>query len=154
MLNKTGLISLDFEQLKEIIPQRFPFIMLDRIIELEPGVQAIGLKNVTGNEWFYQGHFPKRAITPGAMLIEAIAQTSIVFLSFAQNARNRDVTYLMGSVRLRFIKPVLPGDQLRIKVTPIKLISHSAIIKAEVSIESEVVVRGEMTLTAKDNSTF
>ncbi len=143
--------QLDFEQIKQIIPQRFPFLMLDRVLELEPGVRIVGLKNLTGNELFYQGHFPKKAVTPGAMISEAIAQTGIVFFHFTQ-PKQRDVTYLMGSLKIRFIEPVWPGDQMRIEVTPIKLTSTAAILHAKVTVEERVVAKGEFGLVAKDNS--
>ena len=98
-----AVTQLDFEAIKRIIPQRFPFLMLDRIIELEPGVRTVGLKNLSGNEWFYQGHFPKRAITPGAMISEAVAQTGIVFFHYSREGEiDRDVTYLLGAIRMRF----------------------------------------------------
>ncbi|TXT24866.1 MAG: 3R-hydroxymyristoyl ACP dehydrase [Rhodocyclaceae bacterium] len=142
--------QLDFEQIKQIIPQRFPFLMLDRAVEIEPGVRIVGLKNLSGNEWFYQGHFPKRALTPGAMICEAIAQTGIVFFHVTQSSHS-DVTYLLGSLKIRFIEPVFPGDQLRIEVTPIKLTSAASILSAMVKVNDRIVARGEFALAVKDN---
>jgi len=142
--------QLDFEQIKEIIPQRFPFLMLDRAVEIEPGVRVVGIKNLTGNEWFYQGHFPKKAITPGAMICEAIAQTGIVFFYVSEPA-NHDVTYLLGGMKIRFLKPVWPGDQLQIEVTPIKVTSRAGIFNAVVHVDGCQVTRGEFTLSVKDN---
>ncbi len=146
--------QLDFEQIKQIIPQRYPMFMLDRVVELEPGVRVVGLKNLTGNEWFYQGHFPKKAITPGAMISEAIAQTGIVLFHATHGGHHQDVTYLMGSLRIRFLEPVWPGDQMRIEVTPVKLTSTAAILNARVSVEERIVAKGEFGLVAKDNSTL
>lgn len=146
--------QLDFEQIKQIIPQRFPFLMLDRVVEIEPGVRVVGLKNLTGNEWFYQGHFPKKAITPGAMISEAIAQTGIIFFHATSPRSGVDVTYLLGSLKIRFIQPVWPGDQMRIEVTPIKLTSTAGILNAKVTVENRVVAKGEFGLAAKDNSAF
>lgn len=145
--------QLDFEQIKDIIPQRFPFLMLDRVVDIEPGTRVVGLKNLTGNEWFYQGHFPKKALTPGAMICEAIAQTGIVFFHVTQPSQH-DVTYLLGSLKIRFIKPVWPGDQLRIEVTPVKLTSSAAILTAEVRVDSRIVAKGEFGLSAKENGTL
>jgi 3-hydroxyacyl-[acyl-carrier-protein] dehydratase len=142
--------ALDFEQIKRIIPQRFPFLMIDRVVEIEPGVRVVGLKNLTGNEWFYQGHFPKRAITPGAMICEAIAQTGIIFFSVSQPDPG-DVTYLLGSIKMRFLEPVWPGEQIRIEVTPVKIMSKSGILNATVTVEDRTVSRGEFALAAKDN---
>ena len=154
MLNSAPVLAqLDFEQIKQIIPQRFPFLMLDRVVEIEPGVRVVGLKNLTGNEWFYQGHFPKKAITPGAMICEAIAQTGIVFFHVTQPG-HRDVTYLLGSLKIRFIEPVWPGDQLRIEVTPIKLTSNAGILNAEVKMEDRTVAKGEFALAAKENGSL
>ena len=142
--------QLDFEQIKRIIPQRFPFLMIDRVVEIEPGVRVVGLKNLTGNEWFYQGHFPKKAVTPGAMVCEAIAQTGIVFFSLSQPDPG-DVTYLLGSLKMRFLEPVWPGDQMRIEVTPIKVMSKAGILNAVVRVDDRTVAKGEFTLAAKDN---
>ncbi len=153
MSSKASLVAggLDFEQIKQIIPQRFPFLMLDRIVEIEPGIRAVGLKNLTGNEWFYQGHFPKKAITPGAMIGEAIAQTGIIFFHYTQ-PNHDDVTYLLGALKIRFLEPVWPGDQLRIEVSPIKVTTRAAILNAEVSVNGKMVSKGEFTLAAKENS--
>ena len=152
MSNRLGVVlsTLDFEQIKRIIPQRFPFMMIDRVVEIEPGVRVVGLKNLTGNEWFYQGHFPKKAITPGAMICEAIAQTGIVFFSLSQPDPG-DVTYLLGSIKIRFLEPVWPGDQMRIEVTPIKIMSKAGILNAVVTVEDRTVAKGEFALAAKDN---
>ena len=144
--------QLDFEQIKQIIPQRFPFLMLDRVVEIEPGVRAIGLKNLTGNEWFYQGHFPKKAITPGAMLVEAMAQTGIVFFHISSLTPPRDITYLISSLRARFIEPVWPGDQLHIEVTPVKITTNAAILEARITVDNRVVAKAEFGLSAKENS--
>ncbi len=142
--------TLDFEQIKQIIPQRFPFLMLDRVIIAEPGVRVVGIKNLTGNEWFYQGHFPKRAVTPGAMICEAVAQTGIVFFHLQQPA-TQDVTYLLGSMKMRFLHPVWPGDQLRIEVTPIRLMRDAGLLNGTVTVGERVVARGEFGLSAKPN---
>ena len=144
------MTQLDFEQIKEIIPQRFPFLMLDRVVEVEPGVRVVGLKNLTGNEWFYQGHFPKKAITPGAMICEAIAQTGIVFFYLAK-PHHRDVTYLMGSLKIRFLEPVWPGDQMLIEVTPVRVTSDAGIFNAQVKVKDRVVSKGEFAMSAKPN---
>lgn len=145
-------LQLDFEQVLRIIPQRFPFLMLDRIVELEPGVRAVGLKNLTGNEWFYQGHFPKRAVTPGAMIGEAVAQTGIVFFHHSRDRDvNEDVTYLLGAIKMRFLEPVWPGEQLRLEVTPVKMTSTAAMFAARVLVDARVVAKGEFLLSAKAN---
>ena len=145
-------LQLDLEAIKHIIPQRFPFLMLDRIVELDPGVRTVGLKNLSGNEWFYQGHFPKRAITPGAMISEAVAQTGIVFFHFSREGDvERDVTYLLGSIRMRFLEPVWPGDQMRMEITPVKVTGEAAMLAARVLVDDRVTAKGEFLLSAKAN---
>lgn len=74
-------MELDFEKIKELIPQRFPFIMIDRVLEIEPGKHAVAVKNVSGNDIFFLGHFPEKAIMPGAAIIEAMAQTAIILFA-------------------------------------------------------------------------
>lgn len=143
--------SLDFEEVKRLIPQRFPFLMIDRVIEVKPGEKVIAIKNLTGNEWFYQGHFPKKAVTPGAMIVEAIAQAGIVFFRLSRDMQD-DVTYLLGGVKIRFLEPAWPGDQLVISVTAQKLTSTAAILSGEVSVNQRVIARGEFSLAAKSNN--
>ena len=74
-------MQLDFEEIKKLIPQRFPFIMIDKVLELEPGKQAVAVKNVSGNDMVFLGHFPEKAIMPGALIIEAMAQTAIILFA-------------------------------------------------------------------------
>ena len=145
--------QLDFEAVKRIIPQRFPFLMLDRIVRLEPGIVAVGSKNLSGNEWFYQGHFPQRAVTPGAMISEAVAQTGIVFFHYsrpdAPAVDELDITYLVGSITMRFLRPVWPGEQLRLEIRPVKLVSAAAILTGQVTVEGQLVAKGQFALAAK-----
>ena len=143
--------TLDFEEVKRLIPQRFPFVMIDRVIEIKPGEKVVAIKNLTGNEWFYQGHFPKKAVTPGAMIVEAIAQTGILFFRLTRAVED-DVTYLLGGVKIRFLQPAWPGDQLQISVTPLKMTSTAAILNGEVSVNQRIIARGEFSLSAKPNS--
>lgn len=151
MSSKTAPSELDFEAIKEIIPQRFPFLMLDRVVEIEPGIRIVGLKNLTGNEWFYQGHFPKRAVTPGAMICEAVAQTGIVFFRLIERVE-LDVTFLVGNIKMRFLHPAWPGDQLRIDVTAVKVMRTASILACSVFVEKRLIAKGEFSLAAKPNS--
>src|SRR3989338_8922305 len=144
--------SLTFEQIKEIIPQRFPFLMLDRVTELVPGKRVVAKKNVTGNEWFYQGHFPQQAITPGAMLLDAMAQAAIILLAVsAEPALPRTVTFLLGSAKVRFLRPIGPGSQLIIEVVPVKLTSTAGVVAAKVLVDNTVAATGELVLGAKQD---
>ncbi len=147
--------QLDFEAIKTISPQRFPFLMLDRIVEIEPGVKAVGIKNLSGNEPMFQGHFPDKAIMPGAMICEALAQTAIVFfdqtLKRSRKGKRGKHAYYLGSMKIRFKQRVLPGDQLRLQITPLKIISSAAIVDAMAFVGSDVVAEGELSLAVKDD---
>ncbi len=145
--------SLDFEALKACISQRFPFLMLDRVTSIIPGERIVAIKNLTGNEWFYQGHFPAKAVTPGAMMLEAIAQAGIIFFQFCAPQRE-DSTYLLGGAKVRFLAPVFPGSQLTITITPVKVISNAGILNGEISVDGQIVAKGEFALAAKSNDTW
>lgn len=151
MSSKAAVITLDFEQIKGIIPQRFPFLMIDRVTEAVPGERVVATKNLTGNEWFYQGHFPRRAVTPGAMICEAVAQAGIVFFALTQ-PKLRDVTFLLGGIKIRFRWPAWPGDQLRIEITPIRLTTTAGMLNGVVSVGDREIARSEFSLSAKPNS--
>ncbi len=111
-------MQLDINEIMKILPHRYPFLMVDRIIEVEQGKRCVGVKNVTINEPFFPGHFPGHPVMPGVLIIEAMAQVAgiMAYLASAESARDK-VTYFMAIDNARFRKPVLPGDQLRIEVT-------------------------------------
>jgi 3-hydroxyacyl-[acyl-carrier-protein] dehydratase len=144
-------ITLDFEEIKKLIPQRFPFIMLDRIIDLEPGKEATAIKNISGNDIFFLGHFPEKAIMPGAAIIEAMAQASIILFAAQKRKENTKTPfYYMGSVKARFYHPVVPGDQLRIKVVNVKSMPAGAYVSGEAFVEDKKVSEAELVFSVKD----
>jgi 3-hydroxyacyl-[acyl-carrier-protein] dehydratase len=144
-------MQLDFEEIKRLVPQRFPFLMIDRVLELEPGKEAVAVKNISGNDIFFLGHFPDKAIMPGAAIIEAMAQTSIVlFASDRKQENERKPLYYFGSVKARFFHPVVPGDQLRIKVVNIKSLPNGAYISAEAFVDEKKVSEAELVFSVKD----
>ena len=102
---------LEIDAIKEILPHRYPFLLVDRILELEPGQRAVGLKNVTANEPFFQGHFPQRAIMPGVLIIEAMAQVGGVMILVMDEHRGK-MAYLGTVDGVKFRRPVVPGDTL------------------------------------------
>ncbi len=106
---------LTIQEIMAIIPHRYPFLLVDKIIELEPGVRAVGEKQVTINEPFFQGHFPEYPIMPGVLIVEALAQTgAVAALSLPDN--NGKLAFFAGIDGVRFRKPVVPGDTLRLEV--------------------------------------
>jgi 3-hydroxyacyl-[acyl-carrier-protein] dehydratase len=114
----TRLDDLDIDGIRRMLPHRYPFLLIDRVIELEAEVSAVGIKNVTANEHYFAGHFPARPVMPGVLIIEAMAQTAavLVMATMGQQAEGR-LVYFMTIDQARFRRPVVPGDQLRIKVT-------------------------------------
>ena len=113
-------ILLDNIDIQTILPHRYPFLLVDRVTELDINEKAIGLKNVTINEPFFQGHFPGRPIFPGVLILEALAQLGGILAIRSAPGEAPPVVYLTGIDKAKFRKPVLPGDQLRLQVTVIK----------------------------------
>jgi beta-hydroxyacyl-ACP dehydratase FabZ len=109
-------MELDINEILKIIPHRYPFVLVDRILEMEPGVRAVGLKNVSFNEEFFQGHFPGNPVMPGVLVVEAMAQTAAVCLLVSLQERDNKVPYFTGIDACKFRRPIVPGDQLRLEV--------------------------------------
>ncbi|MBS1234509.1 MAG: fabZ 2 [Nitrospirae bacterium] len=145
-------MQLDFEEIKKLIPQRFPFIMIDRILEVEPGKKAVSIKNVTGNDIFFLGHFPEKAIFPGAAIIEAMAQTAIVLFATQKKKtrEGKEPLYYFGSVKARFLNPVVPGDQIRITVTNIKSLPTGSYVSAEAFVDDKKISEADLVFSVKD----
>lgn len=140
---------LNFEQIKKIIPQRFPFLMVDRVIELESGKRIVAVKNVTGNEIQFLGHFPNMSIMPGALIIEAMAQAAIVM--FYNGKKSKPKQYLAGSVKARFVQPVVPGDQLKLEVNMVRVIPSGGImVRGKAFVEDKLVTEAELVFTLKN----
>lgn len=132
--------SLDIQAVMDILPHRYPFILVDRILELVPNEKIIALKNVTINEPHFQGHFPGTPIMPGVLIIEAMAQAGGV-LAFASLApENKGLMYFMGIDKVRFRKPVLPGDQLLLELKIIKLRSKVFKMSGSATVDDKLVV--------------
>ncbi len=107
---------MDIQEIMAILPHRYPFLLVDRILSFEPGKKMVGLKNVSMNEPFFQGHFPGHPIMPGVLIIEAMAQIGGVLAVKSAKGREGQLVYFLGIDKAKFRKPVLPGDQLRIEV--------------------------------------
>ncbi len=145
-------MQLDFEEIKKLIPQRFPFIMIDRVLEIEPGNRATAVKNISGNDMVFLGHFPEKAIMPGALIIEAMAQTAIILFASSGRTGSNDKTplYFFGSVKARFLHPAVPGDQLRITVVNVKTLPTSAFVSGEAFVGDKKIAEAELVFSVKN----
>ena len=112
---------LDTRAIQEILPHRYPFLLVDRIVELTPGVRIVGVKQVTINEHFFQGHFPGAPVMPGVLILEAMAQVGAVYALQQLEGRDDKLVLFSGIDNGRFRRPVVPGDTLRITVTPVRV---------------------------------
>ncbi|MEK3806925.1 MULTISPECIES: 3-hydroxyacyl-ACP dehydratase FabZ [unclassified Metabacillus] len=134
---------LDINQIKEIIPHRYPFLLVDKVIEVEEGKRAIGLKNVTANEEFFNGHFPEYPVMPGVLIVEALAQVGAVAMLIKEENRGR-LAFFAGIDNCRFKKQVTPGDQLRLEVEIIRLRGSLGKGKGVATVNGEVVCETEL----------
>ena len=139
--------DIDIEGVMRMIPHRYPFLMIDRVVDLVPDVGATGIKNVSINEPFFQGHFPSRPVMPGVLIIEAMAQTAAVVVvhTLGEGARGK-LVYFMSIENARFRKPVLPGDTLHVHVA--KQRSRGNVWKFVGEAKVDGVVMAEATYTA------
>lgn len=113
-------IVMDAIEVQAILPHRYPFLLVDRVVAFDPGRRAVGLKNVTVNDPYFQGHFPGRPVFPGVLIVEALAQLGGVLAIRSSSVEGSPIVYLTGIDKARFRKPVIPGDQIRLEVEVIK----------------------------------
>jgi len=138
-------VMIDIREIMEIMPHRYPFLLVDRIESLKAGEEIIGIKNVTINEPFFAGHFPGNPIMPGVLIIEAMAQVGGV-LAFHSSPKEwaGSLVYFMGIDKVRFRKPVVPGDQLRLKLTTIRQKQRVFRMRGEAYVEDTLVAEAEL----------
>jgi beta-hydroxyacyl-ACP dehydratase FabZ len=135
---------MDVRRIMEILPHRYPFLLVDRIVEIQGTQRIVGIKNVTINEPFFQGHFPGHPIMPGVLIIEAMAQTGGMLLMQQVPDRENKVVYFMALDAVKFRKPVVPGDQLRMEVEMLQFRGKIARMKGIAKVEGQVATEAEM----------
>jgi beta-hydroxyacyl-ACP dehydratase FabZ len=137
---------MGIQEIMDTLPHRYPFLLIDKIIEMEMGKRVVGIKNVTMNEPFFQGHFPGHPIMPGVLILEAMAQTGgvLALKSVPQDQVKNKVIYFMSIDKAKFRKPVVPGDQLRFELDVIKQRSNIMSLKAQALVSGAVVAEAEL----------
>lgn len=144
-------LPLLYEDIIKILPHRYPFLLVDKIVELEPGRKVVGIKNVTIGEPFFQGHFPGKPIMPGVLIVEAMAQTGGVLAGLsirglAEPDRGQ-IIYFMSIDKVKFRRPVVPGDQLRFEVVPLRTGSRVWKMAGKAFVGDDLVAEAELVAT-------
>jgi UDP-3-O-[3-hydroxymyristoyl] N-acetylglucosamine deacetylase/3-hydroxyacyl-[acyl-carrier-protein] dehydratase len=140
----------DITAIMDIIPHRYPFLLVDRILHIEEGHSIEGIKNVTINEPFFQGHFPGHPIMPAVLILEAMAQVGGFLLLNSVKDPHGKLMYFMGIDGARFRRPVTPGDQLRFRLTLLKLKGQTSKMKGEAFVDDQLVAEAELLATIVD----
>jgi beta-hydroxyacyl-ACP dehydratase FabZ len=143
---------LDITQIQAILPHRYPFLLVDRIVDYEPGKRVVGVKNVTLNEPFFAGHFPGAPVMPGVLIVEAMAQTAGVMMLASLPDRETKLVFFTGIDGAKFRRPVVPGDQLRLELTVLKLRPRYIKLRGEAYVDGLLVAEAEISSALVDRS--
>jgi len=144
-------LELDISKVMELLPHRYPFLLIDRVVEIEPGQSLSAIKNVTINEPFFQGHFPNQPVMPGVLILEAMAQaTGLLAFTEMGDAHKSKLYMLVGIDKSRFRGQVVPGDQLILKISLKRNMRGIGMYQCQALVEGEVVAEAEMMCSAQD----
>lgn len=145
-------MPINVEQIQELLPHRYPFLLVDRVIEIVPDVSVVALKNATINEPFFQGHFPGHPVMPGVLIIEAMAQAAGLLTQLSRRLKgdqDNPLFYLVKVDNARFSAPVFPGDQLRLEVTLKRLVRGMGLFAAQTLVDGKEVASCELMCAAR-----
>lgn len=149
-MQKGNEMELTVKEIQKIIPHRYPFLLIDKVIECIPNEKLIAIKNVSINEHFFVGHFPEEKIMPGVLIIEAMAQAGCIYFYYSKNMQGKNLIYYLAKTTVKFMSPVVPGDQLRIEVTSIKLMSQAGFFKTQAFVKDKLVCEAEIGFGVKE----
>jgi 3-hydroxyacyl-[acyl-carrier-protein] dehydratase len=146
------LASLDIHEILKHLPHRYPFLLIDRVLEYEPGSHLIGIKNVTHNEPYFPGHFPQRPVMPGVLILEALAQATgiLAFKTVDRIPDKNSLYYFVGIDNARFKRPVEPGDQLRLEVEYVKRMRGIWKFNGKASVDGDVVCSADIMCAERE----
>jgi 3-hydroxyacyl-[acyl-carrier-protein] dehydratase len=142
----------DARAIQEILPHRYPFLLVDRIIELVPGERIVGIKQVTINESFFQGHFPGAPVMPGVLIVEAMAQVGAVYALSQLKDREKKLVLFSGIDNARFRRPVVPGDTLTLEVTPVRVGSRVQRMSGKAKVDGQLAAEADIMSVITDRS--
>ncbi|MBO8162853.1 MAG: 3-hydroxyacyl-ACP dehydratase FabZ [Brevibacillus sp.] len=143
-------VRLGFDDVRRLLPQSYPFVLVDVIEEWERNSRIVCRKNVTGNEWMIPGHFPAQAIYPGVLLIEGMAQSAILLFRLDRTKPDdADSSFMIAGVKARFLRPVVPGDQIRYECTVIKMVSTGGVVEATAQVDGEIAAKADLTFAVQ-----
>jgi beta-hydroxyacyl-ACP dehydratase FabZ len=149
---ESSFSPLKIQEILKILPQRYPFLLVDRILESDGLNHMVGIKNVTINEPFFQGHFPDHPVMPGVLLVEALAQVGVILLLSRDEHRNSKLVYFSGIDKCRFRQPVVPGDQLRMEVRVLKRRDRYFKMMGQALVNGNVAVEAELSCSLVERS--
>jgi len=137
---------MDIREILKHLPHRYPFLMVDRILEMEPGTRIVGIKNVTYNENFFQGHFPGKPVMPGVLICEAMAQVGAILAHASSTKEEKNKVFMLtGLDRIKIKRAVEPGDQLRLELTSVKRRGPYWKMIGEATVDGKLVAQGELS---------
>ena len=144
---------IDAREILKFLPHRYPFLLVDRIVEIETGKKIVGIKNVSFNENFFQGHFPNKPVMPGVLICEAMAQCGAIFAHTSRGGMDENKVFVLtGLDKVKFKRPVEPGDQLRIELTCIKRRGHFWKMAGVASVDGKLAAQAEISAMEIDMS--
>jgi len=141
---------LDVNEIMKLLPHRYPFLLVDRITEIDPGKKIVGLKNVTINEPFFPGHFPGHPVMPGVLIVEAMAQVAAILVYRSSDDNKGKITYFVGIDNTKFRKPVVPGDQLRLELDVMGCRRGIYTFSGKAYVDGKLVTESELRATFAD----
>lgn len=145
-------VNLSADEIEQIMPHRYPMLLVDRMVEIEDGARGVGIKSVTANEWFFEGHFPGNRVMPGVLIVEALAQVAAITLLRDVDQAGK-IPMFGGIEKMRFRRPVTPGDQLRLSFTLERMRGPVGRGAVEASVDGQVVADGTISFALVENPT-